>query len=64
MLDKDPFNRVSARVMYDHYSHWCGSNGEVALDMKAFKQALIGTHNLTHKRTKLGSEWIGVKFRS
>ena len=64
VLEFDPLNRVAARPMHDQYTHWCGRNGEVPLDMKTFKQALITEHNITHKRTKQGSEWTGVKLRS
>lgn len=63
-LEFDPLNRIAAQPMYSQYSHWCGRNGEVPLDMKAFKQGLLTEHNISHKRTKQGSEWIGVKFRS
>lgn len=63
-LEFDPLNRVAAQPMYKQYSHWCGRNGEVALDMKAFRHGLMTEQNINHKRTKKGSEWIGVKFRS
>lgn len=64
MLELDPSNRIGAQSMHDQYSHWCGRNGETPLDLKAFKQALITQHNISHRRTKQGSEWIAVKLRS
>jgi putative DNA primase/helicase len=64
VLEFDALNRIAAQVMHDQYSHWCGRNGETPLDMKAFKLALMTEHNIHHKRTKQGSEWTGVRFRS
>ncbi|MET4320317.1 putative DNA primase/helicase [Bradyrhizobium sp. RT5a] len=64
VLERDPLSRIAAKVMHDNYSHWCGRNGEAPLDMKAFKQALMTEQNISHKRTKQGSEWIDVRFRS
>lgn len=62
-LVSDPGNRIAATSMYDHYGQWCSRNGEASLSMNKFKQALITVHNITHKRTKQGSTWIGIKYR-
>ncbi|WP_338834089.1 phage/plasmid primase, P4 family [Bradyrhizobium septentrionale] len=64
MLVEEPDNNVAAQSMYDHYSQWCSRNGEATLSMIKFKEALITVHNIGHKRTRRGSEWSNVKYRS
>ena len=58
-----PDNTVSASSMSDHYADWCNRNGEQPLSDSKLKDKLREAFNLTHKRTKRGSEWVGVKFR-
>ncbi|MCP1848370.1 MULTISPECIES: phage/plasmid primase, P4 family [unclassified Bradyrhizobium] len=63
MLIDDTGNTIAAQPLYDYYTQWCSRNGETGLSMIKFKEALINGHNISHKRTKRGSIWIGVKYR-
>ncbi len=58
-----PGNQIPAGDLYGNYEGWCRRNGETALSTNKFKQALMTAHNISHKRTKKGSSWIGVKYR-
>ena len=60
----DPEGAVSASALYNHYKGWCDKNGEQPKYIKALKFELGNAFDVKHKRTKLGSEWIGVKLRT
>jgi hypothetical protein len=49
--------------MYAHYSEWCNRNGEQPLNVKELKNKLTDLFNLTHTRSRRGSDWVGVKIR-
>lgn len=59
----DPEGAVSASALYNHYKGWCAKNGEQAMSTKAIKAGLGNSFDLKHKRTKVGSQWFGVKLR-
>jgi putative DNA primase/helicase len=54
---------IASSVMYARYKAWCGEKGETELSTAKFAGRLRDDLNITHKRTKKGSEWRGVKFR-
>jgi putative DNA primase/helicase len=58
-----PGHSVPASSLFEHYSQWCYRNGEEPLTINKLKDRLSEAHDMTHKRTKRGSEWIGVKVR-
>ena len=58
-----PGNRIPAAALYGNYETWCRRDGETALSTQKFKEALKMAHNITHKRTKQGSAWLGIKYR-
>jgi putative DNA primase/helicase len=62
-LIQEPGHKVAGGSMYDHYEAWCKRNGETPLGRNELPGQLKTAHNLTHKRTKRGSEWVNVKFR-
>ncbi len=62
VLTSDPTNKIAALSMYEHYTQWCTRNGETPLDMTKLKDSLAISHNIKHKRSNRGSEWVGVKF--
>ncbi|CAO4178293.1 hypothetical protein CLBKND_03182 [Methylorubrum aminovorans] len=55
-------NLITSHDLYQRYQGWCEQHGEKPLDMRKFKNALDG-RDLTHKRTRTGSVWVGVKLR-
>lgn len=63
MLLEEQGSQIAAQVMYECYEKWCIRNGEAVFSLSKFKEALISVHNISHKRTKQGSMWIGVRFR-
>jgi putative DNA primase/helicase len=56
-------NAVSASTLYAHYSEWCNRNGERPLNMKELKNKLVELFDMTHKRSRRGSDWVGVRLR-
>jgi putative DNA primase/helicase len=54
---------IASSVMYARYKAWCAEKGESALSTAKFAGRLRDDLNITHKRTKKGSEWRGIKFR-
>jgi hypothetical protein len=54
---------VSASALYAHYSEWANRNGERPLNMKELKNKLVELFDMTHKRSRRGSDWVGVKLR-
>jgi putative DNA primase/helicase len=63
MLISEPGHSVAASSMFEHYTQWCNRNGEQPLDIAKLKNRLQEAHDMTHKRTRFASEWIGVKIR-
>jgi putative DNA primase/helicase len=59
----EPNNVVPASALYAHYAEWCNRNGEQPLTTKELKKKLEDSHDMTHKRTRRGSDWIGVKLK-
>jgi putative DNA primase/helicase len=63
-LTPEPDHVIASSVMYARYKAWCAEQGEMALSMAKFAGRLRDDLNITHKRTKKGSEWRGIKFRT
>jgi putative DNA primase/helicase len=59
-----PDGVVSASTLHGHYKAWCVRNGENPLSMRDLKSKLMVSLDVTHKRTKRGSEWYGLKLRT
>jgi putative DNA primase/helicase len=59
-----PDGIVSASTLHGHYKAWCVRNGENPLSMRDLKSKLMVSLDVTHKRTKRGSEWYGLKLRT
>jgi len=60
----DPDGVVSASGVYNHYKAWCNRNGERPMSTKAIKAGLSNSFDVKHKRTKVGSQWLGVTLRT
>ena len=56
----DPEGAVSALALFNHYKGWCAKNGERPMSTKAIKTGLGNSFDVKHKRTKVGSQWLGV----
>jgi putative DNA primase/helicase len=56
-------NIVRASAMYTRYKAWCAGNGETPVPLPKFTAHLRDDLNITHKETRRGSEWRGVKLR-
>lgn len=63
VLISAPGEVVAASTLHDHYVRWCTRNGEEPLAPGQFKTRLMESQDMTHKRTRRGSDWIGVKIR-
>jgi len=63
MLISAPGHAVPASTLFDLYVHWCKRNGEEPLSIRQFKERLCEFRDMTHKESKRGSDWIGVKIR-
>ena len=59
----DPEGAVSALTLFNHYKGWCAKNGERPMSTKAIKTGLGNSFDVKHKRTKVGSQWLGVTLR-
>jgi putative DNA primase/helicase len=59
----DPENRLPSSMLLNQYTNWCSKNGEQALTIQKLNASLREAHNFTHKQTKRGSEWVGLKLR-
>ena len=59
----DPKNVVPASNLYAAYTEWCSRNGEQPLNDKELKGKLGEAADITHKRTRRGSDWIGAKLK-
>jgi putative DNA primase/helicase len=59
----DPEGAVSALALYNHYKGWCGKTGERPMSTKAVKAGLSNSFDVKHKRTKVGSQWLGATLR-
>jgi len=62
-LISDPTNKVASSALINDYTLWCTENGEQPLTVQKLNASLRDAHNLTHKKMRRGSEWIGVKLR-
>ena len=62
-LIADPKNRLASSMLHNQYTLWCGKNGEQPLTIQKLNASLRDAHNFTHKKSKRGSEWIGIKLR-
>jgi putative DNA primase/helicase len=63
ILISDPTNRLASSALFRQYTLWCTENGEQPLTIQKLNASLRDSHNFTHKKSKRGSEWIGVKLR-
>ena len=61
VLDDD--HVVTGSQMYARFKAFCAESGEVVPAINAFVKRLRDDLNFTYKRTRRGSEWIGVKLR-
>lgn len=59
----DPENRLASSSLLNRYSNWCSKNGEQPLTVQKLNASLREAHNFTHKQSKHGSEWVGLKLR-
>jgi putative DNA primase/helicase len=59
----DPDGITSASALHNHYKTWCSKNGESPLSPSDFKAKVLESCDVTHRRTKVGSMWFGVKLR-
>lgn len=59
----DPANRLASSSLLHRYTNWCAKNGEQPLTIQKLNASLRDTHNFTHKQSKQGSEWVGLKLR-
>ena len=50
-------------MLHNQYTLWCSKNGEQPLTIQKLNASLRDAHNFTHKKSKRGSEWIGIKLR-
>jgi len=62
-LALEPSNLLGSSILFSNYKTWCSQNGETALNNKELNRKLRDAHNFTHRRTKRGSEWVGIKIR-
>jgi putative DNA primase/helicase len=62
-LVMEPGNLLSSSILFSNYKTWCSRNGETPLNNKELNAKLRDAHNFTHRRTKRGSEWDGIKIR-
>ena len=58
----DGSSKTPASTVYAVYKSWCVNHGEHPLSTAKFKPAMIDL-NLTHKRTKRGSFWLGLAIK-
>ena len=58
----DATNFVASRDLYLAYRAWCDRHGEAPSDDRRFKAAMESL-DLTHKRVRSGSVWVGIKLR-
>lgn len=59
----DPGNRLASSSLLNRYTNWCSKNGEQPLTIQKLNASLRDAHNFTHKQSKRGSEWVGLKLR-
>jgi putative DNA primase/helicase len=59
-----PNTQTSAAVMHNEFLTWCKQNGESPMSAAELKTQLTEKCDLTHKRTKAGSVWVGVTIRA
>jgi putative DNA primase/helicase len=62
-LIADPTNKLASSMLHNQYTRWCSKNGEQPLTIQKLNASLRDSHNFTHKQSKRGSEWVGVKLR-
>jgi hypothetical protein len=59
----DPATKLASSTLLNHYTNWCSKNGEQPLTIQKLNASLRDAHNFTHKQSKRGSEWVGLKLR-
>jgi putative DNA primase/helicase len=57
-------NVVPAGELHGAFMQWCARHGEQPMSTVALKAKLVETFDLTHARTKHGSEWRGVRWKT
>jgi putative DNA primase/helicase len=57
-------NVIPAGEMHGAFMQWCARHGEQPMSTVALKAKLVETFDLTHARTKHGSEWRGVRWKT
>ena len=57
-------NVIPAGELHGAFEQWCARHGEQSMSTVALKAKLVETFDLTHARTKHGSEWRGVRWKS
>jgi putative DNA primase/helicase len=59
-----PTEVILAGELYSRFKSWCNKNGERAMSSAQFKARLEEMLDMTHARTKHGSEWRGVRWKN
>jgi putative DNA primase/helicase len=59
-----PTEVIPAGEMYSRFKSWCNKNGEWSISSGQFKARLEEMLDITHVRTKHGSEWRGVRWKN
>ncbi|MGJ4971515.1 phage/plasmid primase, P4 family [Bradyrhizobium sp. HKCCYLRH1073] len=59
----DATSRLASSSLFQRYTNWCSKNGEQMLTIQKLNASLREAHNFTHKQSKHGSEWVGLKLR-
>ena len=57
-------NVIPAGELHGAFEQWCARHGEQSMSTVALKAKLVETFDLAHARTKHGSEWRGVRWKS
>ena len=58
-----PNAQTSAAVVHNEFLSWCKQNGEAPMSAAELKMQLTEKCDLTHRRTRAGSVWVGVTIR-
>ena len=63
IIDSNLQSVMPASELISHFTQWCTRNGETPISAARLKAKLQQNYNLTHKHTKSGSEWRGVRLK-
>lgn len=57
-------NVIPAGEMHSAFVQWCARQGEEPMSAAALKAKLVELFDLTHKHSRHGSEWRGVRWKT